>query len=73
MDKKYDLFYVNYAQQRIQNWQNSIASYVSNDTGEDMEIKDVPANWGNCGFYRLRGSSADDNYFIRKASSIPKN
>ncbi len=73
MDKKYDLFYVNYAQQRIQNWQNSIASYVSNDTDEDMEIKDVPANWGNCGFYKLRGSSADDNYFIRKASSIPKN
>lgn len=73
MDKKYDLFYVDYAQQRIQNWQNMIASYVSNDTGEDMEIKDVPANWGNCGFYKLRGNSTVDNFFIRKASSIPKN
>ena len=27
-----------------------IASYVSNDTGEDMTITDVPAILGNCGF-----------------------
>ena len=73
IDKKYDLFYVDYSQQRIQNWQNKIAAYVSNDTGEDMEIKDVPAYWGNCGFYRMRGTSATDNYFVRKAASIPKN
>lgn len=50
-----------------------IAAHVSNDTGEDMTITDVPASWGNCGFYRLRGNSSTDNYFVRKAASIPKN
>lgn len=73
IDKKYDLFYLDYSQQRIQKWQNMIAAHVSNDTGEDMSIIDVPASWGNCGFYRLRGNSSTDNYFVRKASSIPKN
>ena len=73
IDKKYDLFYLDYSQQRIQKWQNMIAAHVSNDTDEDMTITDVPASWGNCGFYRLRGSSSTDNYFVRKAASIPKN
>lgn len=73
IDKKYDLFYLDYSQQRIQKWQNMIAAHVSNDTGEDMTITDVPASWGNCGFYRLKGNSSTDNYFVRKAASIPKN
>lgn len=72
IDPKYDLFYSKYSQQRIQTWQSKIAAYISNDTGEDMEIRDVPAGWGNCGFYRLRGNSMTDNFFVRKASSIPK-
>lgn len=70
--KRYDLFYTNYSQQRIQNWQNRIANYISNDTGEDMDIRDIPAYWASCGFYRLRGNSAADNFFVRKISSIPK-
>lgn len=73
IDKKYDLFYVNYSQQRIENWQSKIVSYISNDTGEDMSLSDVPASWGNCGFYKIRGNSSTDNFFVRKASSIPKN
>ena len=73
IDKKYDLFYLDYSQQRIQKWQNMIAAHVSNDTGEDMTITDVPASWGNCGFYRLRGNSSTDNYFVRNVTNIPKN
>ncbi len=70
---KYDLFYTKYSQQRIQTWQSKIASYITNDTGEDMEIRDVPAGWANCGFYRLRGNDISNNFFMRKASSIPRN
>ena len=73
IDKKYDLFYLDYSLQRIQKWQNMISAHASNDTGEDMTITDVPASWGNCGFYRLRGNSSTDNYFVRKTASIPKN
>lgn len=73
IDKKYNLFYIDYSQERILNWQNKIAAFVANDTGEDMEIKDLPAYWASCGFYRLRGNSPADNFFVRKSSSIPKN
>ena len=56
------------ATERIINWQNSIRSYVSNDTGEDMEIKDRPAEWGRIGDYRL--TSTSNNYFTVKAQTI---
>jgi hypothetical protein len=55
---------------RIISWQSRIAPYVSNDTGEDMEIKDRPAGWSSHGEYRLLKS--DNNFFKIKASSIPK-
>ena len=58
------------ATERIINWQNSIRSYVSNDTGEDMEIKDRPAEWGKIGDYRL--TSTSNNYFTVKAQTINK-
>jgi spore coat protein CotH len=58
------------ATERIINWQNSIRSYVSNDTGEDMEIKDRPAEWGRIGDYRL--TSTSNNYFTVKAQTINK-
>ena len=58
------------ATKRIINWQNSIRSYVSNDTGEDMEIKDRPAEWGRIGDYRL--TSTSNNYFTVKAQTINK-
>ncbi len=56
---------------RIQGWHRMIGEYVSNDTGEDMEIKDRPAGWGNHSEYRLLESS-DNNYFRAKKNSIPQ-
>ena len=56
------------ARERIIAWQNKIRDYVSNDTGEDMEIKDKPADWGKIGDYRL--TSTNNNYFTVKAQTI---
>lgn len=70
-DKKYDLFYVNYGQQRISAWQSKISAYVTNDTGEDMSIYDAPASWGNKPDYKLM-SGTSNNFFVVKAASIPK-
>lgn len=72
VDKKYDLFYTTYSQQRIVKWRSKIASYISNDTGEDMTIQDLPANWGNQSRYRLLNND-QNNFFSVKANSIPKN
>ena len=47
-----------------------IRYYITNDTGEDMEIKDVPAGWGNCPHYRLLNAS--NNYFVIRAQNLPK-
>lgn len=70
-DKKYDLFYVNYSQQRIATWQSKVSAYVANDTGEDMSIYDAPANWGNKPGYKLM-SGTTNNFFVVKAGSVPK-
>lgn len=56
------------ATQRIKDWQAKIQSYITNDTGEDMEIKDRPASWGSWGDYRLMSTS--NNYFTVKAETI---
>lgn len=64
-----DLFYVTKSKTRIRNWHKLIENNISNDTGEDMEIIDKPASWGNCGFYRLLDDS--NNFFVIKAASIP--
>lgn len=62
---------------RIQGWQNKIAPYISNDTGEDMLIEDRPASWGNQPNYRLTsgnssgGSNGPANYFASRSVSIP--
>ena len=72
VDKKYDLFYTTYSQQRILKWRSKIANYISNDTGEDMTIQDLPANWGNQSRYRLL-SNDQNNFFSVKTNSIPKN
>ena len=58
------------ARQRILDWQSKIQSYITNDTGEDMEIKDRPAGWGRVGDYRLM--STNNNYFTVKAETINK-
>ena len=45
--------------------------YVDNDTGEDCEIKDRPAGWGNIYDYRILDASSSMNFFKVKAQSIP--
>ncbi len=56
---------------RCKTWQASIRDFVSNDTGEDCEISDIPASWGNHGEYRITGDGAD-NFFRVKIQSIRK-
>ena len=56
------------ARARILDWQSKIQNYITNDTGEDMEIKDRPAVWGSIGDYRLM--STNNNYFTEKAETI---
>ena len=53
---------------RIADWQSRIQAYISNDTGEDMQIEDRPASWGNIGDYNLM--TLDNNYFTVKAQTI---
>ena len=78
IDPAKDLFAKDYSVARIKKWQSMISRYVSNDTGEDMSISDIPASWGNCGFYRLLsgndkgGVQGDENFFATKAASSPK-
>lgn len=62
-------FHVDKSIARINNWQSMIKKYVNNDTGEDTQILDEPASWGNCSFYRLLDS--ENNYFIIRAANIP--
>ena len=57
--------------ERIRTWQKLFSDYVSNDTGEDMELKDKPASWGNHSEYRLLENNSN-NWFKVKAESINK-
>ena len=56
------------ATQRIKDWQSKIRNHISNDTGEDMEIRDEPAPWGQNGNYKLMSTS--NNFFTVKAQTI---
>lgn len=62
-------FNANVSAQRIRGWQEVIAPYVSNDTGEDMVIQDRPASWSNRGNYRLL-ELGSNNFFATKASKV---
>ena len=68
VDPAYGLMDTESARQRILDWQAKIKDYIANDTGEDMEIKDRPASWGQVGDYRLMDTS--NNYFTEKARTI---
>ena len=57
--------------ERIRTWQKLFSDYVSNDTGEDMDLKDKPASWGNHSEYRLLENNSN-NWFKVKAESINK-
>ena len=66
VNPSYGLMDYNSASSRIQNWQNMIGPYVSNDTGQDNEIKDEPAGWSNYK-YLIMG---EGGYLKRKAQTI---
>jgi spore coat protein CotH len=69
VDPANGLFHMDASVPRIKAWQDKIAPYVSNDTGEDMRIEDRPANWGNHGEYRLMDTGSN-NYFRVKTETI---
>lgn len=69
-NKNTDLFHVDKSIPRILNWHRLIRPYVANDTGEDMEIVDKQASWGNADFYRLL--DANNNYFKIRSANIPQ-
>ena len=54
---------------RILAWQDSIRDYVSNDTGEDIFIMDMPAYWGNHYEYRIM-EDCSDNFFKVKSETV---
>lgn len=68
-DPSKDLFSYGRSRIRILKWHELIDGHISNDTGEDMEIADRPASWGNCGFHRLLDPV--NNYFSIRAGKLP--
>jgi spore coat protein CotH len=66
-----NLFYYQSSIDRINGWHAMIRNYVNNDTGEDCEIKDRPAGWGNIYDYRILDANSSMNFFKVKAQSIP--
>lgn len=70
-DPSKDLFTYGRSRVRILKWHELIEDHITNDTGEDMEIADRPASWGNCGFYRLLEPT--NNYFAIRAGKLPPN
>ena len=72
-----DLFAPERSMDRIRQWHAMIEPYISNDTGEDMEIFDAPASWADCYFYRLLsgnsmgGTMGDANYFMTRVANLP--
>lgn len=70
-DPAKDLFDMESSVSRIKLWQQNIAPYISNDTGEDMKIEDKPASWGNHGEYRLMDTGSN-NFFRVKTETIKK-
>lgn len=71
IDPSKELFDMDASVARIEAWQSKIRVFVPNDTGEDMEIKDAPAHWGNHGEYRLM-DKGNNNFFKVKAETIRK-
>ena len=69
VDAANGLFHVDASIARIKAWQDKIRPYVGNDTGEDMEIIDEAASWGNMHHYKLL-TKGNDNFFQVKAETV---
>lgn len=63
-------FYYTRSMARIREWHSKIENYTRNDTGEDMEIEDRPASFGNHSEYRLLEDS--NNFFKIRAEAIER-
>mgnify|MGYP000725027588 FL=1 len=64
--------------QRIATWQSKISPYLSNATGQDMSITDLPAPWSTEKYYRLLSGNdlagqngQPSNYFKTRIKTIP--
>lgn len=68
-DPENALFHMDASSRRIRIWQNRVRPYVSNDTGEDMSIRDSPATWSNHTEYRLV-DTGNNNWFRVKTEVI---
>ena len=63
-----DYFTASGSAERIRRWQQMIAPYVENDTGEDMTIADGSISWNSTPYYRIL-STDETNYFnVRKTT-----
>ena len=69
VDPEKELMDTDASMARIKAWQDRIQPYVSNDTGEDMEIYDQAASWGNLKNYKLM-TKGSNNYFEVKTQTI---
>ena len=65
-----ELFGKTGSQTRIKKWYYNINQYIINDTGEDMYLNDVPAEWTTQPLYRLLKSSEGINFFDTKIHTI---
>ena len=63
------LFNIKASKPRIIAWQNKIRDYIANDTGQDMQLRDEPASWGNHPEYRLL-EEGPNNFFQVKTGVI---
>lgn len=70
VDPQNDYFHYDRSLPRIRNWYSVIAPYVMNDTGEDCEIVDKPAQWGTTPQYRLMDTDPSVNFFRVKTRVI---
>ena len=68
VDEANGLLHYDASKARIEAWQQRIAPYVANDTGEDMEIKDEPAGWGNHDEYRLLEDGMNNFFRVHTAT-----
>ena len=69
VDPDKGLFHIDASIARVEAWQSRIKNYISNDTGEDMCIEDIPASWGNHHEYRIMDRGAN-NFFRVKTETI---
>ncbi len=64
LDEEKHLFNPQDSMERIAQWHELIEKHVDNDTGQDTEIADEPADWGKTPHYRLWDEDPEANFFM---------